>query len=843
MGAIAAGGRAILAAISAIFLATMSSASAQGPAKPQRTQLWTSEPVAAIQIGLDRKNEPYLRSIRLGVLAASPTEETVKDVGRCIDKGFGSNEYQLNRMLVPKLNSAYALWVDGQNPSTPPEAILDDGDRSKIFFETAKDSAASAFALSMVQVQTALREVDSVFRLRLAADPQCNALAKSAHLALIQRICTTIQECGEVPGANIPVSPIRGNSAARFEMLIAWAVMTQGSPASATSSKSLLTPNVPVVFGVLATGKEAIEALSSFNNATIEKEGTFAIPDIDDSQRAIERLIRTLQLGPKPARQLAASSLLVAEIPLEIGIRFAQLGAVANADFAVANSRKNPAAVLKEISDDVARRRAADCVRLQGISSTNLEDLKKCSGYTFASAEEVLSCLQANENCRPKLDLANASYGAAMMTGTARDIVALANSNILPRYKRAGFTYGGLVGAVNEFCRDVRDDDLSKCVLEKGLGNPDHNAWSACLVGKRSVSTDKSPLRPEEMASAVDCYAKANGKLNPQKVAQTVAALRCLRGSQSAASCLTDIELPAPLANVRSCATQPGTAEQKLGCYISSTDAKLAEQVAKCAQGPTSKACLEKLAPDAARKFVAAQAKCAQASAASALQCADALGIPLDQNTRQFAECVANGISAQTLACVGRDKLKGPAGLVVACYAEGAEGGPGGVAVCAASQMLGLNQDFQMLAQCAAVSGGEPLSTGTCTFGKLAMRELTYCKGKKFGEGKCFGENNTLRKALGIGPGSEVAKLINLQLDVVNGMFAFVENPGAATEAALRNAGKALTDLTVNVHREVGKTAEEFRKAVTTVVQNGVYTKVDNTGIQVGGTRINFPRF
>jgi hypothetical protein len=51
------------------------------------------------------------------------------------------------------------------------------------------------------------------------------------------------------------------------------------------------------------------------------------------------------------------------------------------------------------------------------------------------------------------------------------------------------------------------------------------------------------------------------------------------------------------------------------------------------------------------------------------------------------------------------------------------------------------------------------------------MKEMMNCKGKKFGEGNCFNENNDIRKfakSLGIeiGPQSVAAQVINIQLQI-----------------------------------------------------------------------------
>ncbi len=110
----------------------------------------------------------------------------------------------------------------------------------------------------------------------------------------------------------------------------------------------------------------------------------------------------------------------------------------------------------------------------------------------------------------------------------------------------------------------------------------------------------------------------------------------------------------------------------------------------------------------------------------------------------------------------------GEAQRIAACYAE-AQGVPAAVAVCIASKNL--TQDQRIVLQCAAAASGAPHATAVCAGGKMAAKEMMNCKGKKFGEGNCFNDNNEIRKlfskaGIPIGPNSVVAQVINIQLQM-----------------------------------------------------------------------------
>jgi hypothetical protein len=74
--------------------------------------------------------------------------------------------------------------------------------------------------------------------------------------------------------------------------------------------------------------------------------------------------------------------------------------------------------------------------------------------------------------------------------------------------------------------------------------------------------------------------------------------------------------------------------------------------------------------------------------------------------------------------------------------------------------------------QCATHSV-DATSFAVCTGGLLVLKEFTQCRHDKFGEGKCFGEHNEIRKffrnVLGqdINSHTVVGQIINAPLEVV----------------------------------------------------------------------------
>jgi hypothetical protein len=114
--------------------------------------------------------------------------------------------------------------------------------------------------------------------------------------------------------------------------------------------------------------------------------------------------------------------------------------------------------------------------------------------------------------------------------------------------------------------------------------------------------------------------------------------------------------------------------------------------------------------------------------------------------------CLAKLSNQERAICFASKYL--PAGIakIGTCVASAPT--PTGVGGCAAKELMpnffkGLNPEWQAAAECAATSGGEPATTGTCVGTRLVIMELTKCITNGIGtDNGCFGKNNTIVRFL-----------------------------------------------------------------------------------------------
>ncbi|MEV1965813.1 hypothetical protein ABZR56_05040 [Pseudomonas aeruginosa] len=72
-----------------------------------------------------------------------------------------------------------------------------------------------------------------------------------------------------------------------------------------------------------------------------------------------------------------------------------------------------------------------------------------------------------------------------------------------------------------------------------------------------------------------------------------------------------------------------------------------------------------------------------------------------------------------------------------------------GAVACIGSTQLSMNPEMTIAVQCAATTGGDPMSWAGCTGGQLTQRELTKCLTNGVGgPDGCFGPNNTIVQGL-----------------------------------------------------------------------------------------------
>ena len=115
----------------------------------------------------------------------------------------------------------------------------------------------------------------------------------------------------------------------------------------------------------------------------------------------------------------------------------------------------------------------------------------------------------------------------------------------------------------------------------------------------------------------------------------------------------------------------------------------------------------------------------------------------------------------------------------------------------------------------------------------MTMKELGYCKGKSFGEDKCFNENNEFRKLFAqagvpIGPKSVVADVINVHLKYLEAQVALFSDLNEDAKRELTNAAKVMTEsyrAVLKAHESVAKVVVGASKGMCTGVAKALFGK------------------
>lgn len=374
---------------------------------------------------------------------------------------------------------------------------------------------------------------------------------------------------------------------------------------------------------------------------------------------------------------------------------------------------QNPPTALNGISDELGRARLRDCVRLRGLFK--LDEVGKCAGYTLLKQDELANCL-ANEKCAPAFGKEINFETMLIKQGTS--LSDIATSNELPRIHLTN--RDNFIKIANK-C----NDDSGRCLLRETVGKDTkgQRILECIQAAKNGPAVAPCVLMSlsEDQRRKLECL-QANSKV--------AAALCATRGSlptgtQNILDCLSTLKDSAPATPAKACSFANGSREA--ACLLQNKDSWT--DAALCILG-------DKI-PSPVRDAV----RCAQKN---------------PESWEGFGGCV---IASQ---------VDGEAQRYAACYIEG-HGVPAAIAICLASQNF--TQDQRIVLECAAETNANPYATTVCAGGRMAIKEMTNCKGKGFGEGKCFDENNEIRKfskALGleIGPKSVVADVINVQLQL-----------------------------------------------------------------------------
>ncbi|MCK1568813.1 hypothetical protein IVB08_33680 [Bradyrhizobium sp. 173] len=387
---------------------------------------------------------------------------------------------------------------------------------------------------------------------------------------------------------------------------------------------------------------------------------------------------------------------------------------------AVHRAKSSSGASLRGISDELGRSRLRECVLLRGTFEP--EKAGQCAGFKI-DQNALAQCLAGN-TCMPvfgdHVDI------EVLLARPNWSIDAAAGSAILPRISIG--KAGELVDLANR-CQANSSDEAALCLLKEAMGkNPKSAQTMDCInsAGKNTASLASCAAigLNDDQKRRIECFQNHS----TDKKDATLCAMRddLPPNAQKMIACANELQSASSVRDAMTC-MHVGTGSREADCLINHRDSWA--ETARCIDG--------------GEKF--------PKEAGYALDCAQG-----SNNLTNFGVCmVSKGAS-------------GEAQRIAACYAE-AQGVPAAVAVCLASEHL--TQDQRIVLECAAAANGAPHATAACAAGKMAAKEMMNCKGKNFGEGNCFGENNEIRKIFAnagvpIGPQSVLAKVINIQLQM-----------------------------------------------------------------------------
>lgn len=445
--------------------------------------------------------------------------------------------------------------------------------------------------------------------------------------------------------------------------------------------------------------------------------------------------------------------------------------------------------VLSIISDEVARSRITECVRLRRVSPDDIANLAKCSGYDVT--DETLNACLNMQRCLPAISAT--AMASVLRIVDSLDLTGLVDQTQFPRISNIDFDAWEIAART---CASENKDAPG--------GEKNYQTLAMDCVMNKSLSSSE--------IETYKCVQSASGK--------TAELLKCIPALspelQGASQCWND---------------NPKDIQAALWC---SGKASIKPEIAQCVQGFASnkdqsaalRDCLKAQLGEVPR--LAEMLECAKKHGSNRNAAALCMAAPDLKDLSGLATCGASASNWQGFAtCALKDQLpkqlSGDVGRVVACGMQ-TGGSPVGTAVCLAGS--GLNATQQVIVECAASSGGEPLTFAACSGGRLALKEFIDCKDKRFAQDQCFGKNNEIRRlvrALGlpdIGPNSVVADIANVGLDVIKAQVRLAENVFKAVGNIMEAGGKALEDIGSGL-TNLAKETERLGKNIGNEVSRG----------------------
>ena len=415
----------------------------------------------------------------------------------------------------------------------------------------------------------------------------------------------------------------------------------------------------------------------------------------------------------------------------------------------------NFAAQRDKVRQCVLSAPSADASR--GCLTESLGGVPKGVGQCLAGAKtnpQIMACFDQTAGAMAQtrgVMSCMAAHGSPLACGSG--LVSKANAPTMDCFASAGSQSARLKCAASANPELSRVQSVTGCV-DRGLKGPQ---LAACI----------SPLLGGDTPRLTACMSSPNPKidaclagLNPQ-VADTTRSFACL--------------------------TKSGTNVAAFGCIAPRVGSDAA-RVTNCLSNPDRDAAALCLVGDSAQARAVQRAyKCISAGKKPSDVLANCTEGLIDGKSRIALSCItkAGGDRTALAACAAPAVLPPDAARLVACAASSQ--GATYFALCAAAPAM--NEEWRIAAECAVQSGGEPLTFGGCTAGRLTLRELTKCFTGQIGK-DCYGPNNTivvtLRNAVndlthGPGENNEVVKAVRAVGDLTGGPNSVINNPAQLT--------------------------------------------------------------
>lgn len=712
-------------------------------AKAESLKVWAEVPLARAPVGLVDDKVLAYRVVTLGVALPQSSDVNRNWMERCSIGALGT--------VAQLIRNRLGLDRDWGDPgkSSPPLSL---GTVAEDLAQGVAPVTADSFNQTLNARASAIGNIvashkeELVRNLVTCGGSQFDAFKNSLTLLVNVRACPArTSVC-----AKIDEPTIRGYTTLQFEKIYGWLTVAQPrnlngwlEAAGTEQIRSVAVGIEPLTWPVPPAPEEVQKQLQRYINAA--HTGSSRLPDLS-------YVVPSL-LGV--SKESLVHMLDLVNHPFAASLLMPQSGGL----------------VLSEISDEVARSRLMECAQLRG--NLDFDGIQKCAGITLDESA-LLRCLN-NADCLPAYD--RDALAAILAIKDPGDLAKIAEQTVFPRVASAVKDLKDWESKA-ETCGVANKGDQvasAKCLLQKTLTPSDYAAVE-CVQATRSPSVHQKQLLecvsklvkdgPEKQA--LDCW--SDGKRSPSDAARCAALASAPVEVQKAIACAENLRNRPSAAVLISCAGSISAEDQKLLTCIADANTSTAKSL--CVGG--------RYLPTESKPLIA----CAQSS---------------------------NGDWKDMALCVAAEKipLKGDAGKAIACGLKNG-GNYAGTALCLAGGTTGLTAEQQIVLQCAVTSAAPP-AFAICVSGQLAFKEFLQCKDVRVGEGACFGKNNEIRRfvrnlGLGdIGPNSEVAKVMDLHVDVLRFQYALAEKGVVEISSGISDIAKVIAD----VGGEVQKRADD----------------------------------